>query len=462
MPPVLPLDEKDSAPRPRSRRPAPDMRTATPMEQLAARSYEHVQFIYSHFFRRLSRDDCADAVQEAFLQAASSGHCAGLDVPRLDAWIKRAAYNKAIDILRGPDRDGRGAVRRQRTDIDALAEVLPSPSVSEDEEDDTAAAVRDAFHRLPALDQRVIGLRHHDNLPREACAELLGMPVTKYKRAHTRAVQRLINLVVQTSPYGESCAKTRTLIDLSSNDLLDEEDVARRDAHIAGCANCRQYHRRSRKLLVLTPLPALGILDRLAARLHGFAERLAFFGGGQATDAVTASSGAGAVAAGGAKLAAVLATGAVAVGGAGAALHDHHVTKQPTAAEARDAPSVPAMRAAPAVHATYAARRDNPPGGTPASGSARSSTSPIHAHSSSTASARTASAPEMKPPGTEVTTTAPAASSATSRPAPRRTLASPSSSSSSATTTAHAEPFGVAIPAAAAADSTTGEFAPHP
>jgi RNA polymerase sigma factor (sigma-70 family) len=423
------------------------MDTVTPMEVLAARSSEHVQFVQSHFFRKLSREDCADAVQDAFLAASSSEVCAALDVAQLDAWLKRAAYNKALDILRGPDREGRGAVRRHRTDIDALAELLAADEPRDPGDDDDVVAIKEAFAKLPTLDQRVIGLRHHDNLPREACAELLGMTVTKFKRAHTRAVQRLINLVVETRPY-DSCAETRGLIHLSVADLLDEVSAARRDAHIAGCPHCRQYQRRSRGLLVFLPLPALAFSDRLLARLHGLADRL--IPAAQVSDAATATGGAGALGAGGAKLAALVTAGAVAVGGGAAIKHaaPSHTPKARAAvgASPRQAPSSGAVSFASAVQRSYAARS------APLRSATTSSAGGSAASAKSRAAVSASAAGELKPPGHEVSPTA-----TTTLPIIPAHTAATTTSAHTTTTSAPAP-----VPTPTSPDSSSGEFAPHP
>jgi RNA polymerase sigma factor (sigma-70 family) len=441
--------QKKFAPSPLGRRPLVDMKTGTrPLEVLAARSSEYERYVQRHFFRRLAPDDCADAVQDAFLEAQTSETCASLELPSLDAWLRRAAYKKAIDILRGPDRDGRGAVRRQRTDIDTLAEVLAADE-SPDENDDDAAAVRAAFERLPPVDQRVIGLRHHDNLPREACAELLGMSVTRFKRAHTRAAQRLISMVIETRPY-DSCSEARALINLSADGLLDDASAARRDAHVAGCPHCHQYQRRSRGLLAFLPIPALGIPDRLFARLHGLIDRIV--PATSLADTATATGGAGALGAGGVKLAALVTSGAVAVGGGTVAVNhapDSRSHKPSATAAAPTARTVQPFTVGALGSFDRPAALKN--------AAVVSSSRPLHRSNSSKRSSPTSSASaatgELKPVGHEVTTTA------------ATTLESPTSApaATTASTPTHQQaPASAPVPAPPPADSSSGEFAPHP
>ncbi|MDB5862074.1 MAG: sigma-70 family polymerase sigma factor, partial [Ramlibacter sp.] len=326
------------------------MRTASPLEHVIAHQDDYVRHIHGHFFRTLSSAACADAVQDAFIAAFQSEDFTGLDADQRGAWVRTRAYRNAIDqirLLKG--RPDRGAPERAAVvSLDELPlESLPGAPDGVGDDDpraDDAAAVLEAFNRLPDAEQRVIGLRHLDNLDRSACARLLGLSETQYKRKHTDAVRRLINLVIQTRPH-DTCLQARTLIDLSVNDTLDHDSLARRDAHLAGCAHCRQYQRRSRGLLIFVPLPALAFSDRFAARLHGLLERLMPMA--QNADAATTAGGAGALGAGGAKLAAVVAASVATVGGGTAVIH-HQVTHHaPAKAAVVQAKPVVARAAAP-------------------------------------------------------------------------------------------------------------------
>jgi RNA polymerase sigma factor (sigma-70 family) len=452
---VSPSPTKDSAPRSSGRPPKRQMRTASPLEHVIAHQDDYVRHIHGHFFRTLSSAACADAVQDAFIAASQSEDFSGLDDDQCGAWIRTRAYRNAIDqvrLLKG--RPDRGAPERAgMVSLDEFAlETLPGApdGVGDDDpREDDAAAVLEAFHRLPDAEQRVIGLRHLDNLDRSACARLLGLSETQYKRKHTDAVRRLINLVIQTRPH-DTCLQARTLIDLSVNDTLDRDSLARRDAHLAGCPHCRQYQRRSRGLLIFVPLPALAFSDRFAARLHGLLERLMPVA--QNADPATAAGGTGALAAGGAKLAAAVAASVTAIGG-GTVIAHHQVTHRvPANAAVVQARPVAAPTAAPT--STTAARplaRSTSAGRAAAAAKARAKARAEAAARRKKASA-SASSNELKPLGHEIAVPSTATTAGAPPPAPVPSTPFPT----------HTKSAPVAVPTEAPADSSSGEFAPQP
>ncbi|HMJ34799.1 MAG TPA: sigma-70 family RNA polymerase sigma factor [Baekduia sp.] len=431
------------------------MRTASPLEHVIAHQDDYVRRIHGHFFRALSTAACADAVQDAFIAASQSDDFAALDgADQCGAWVRTRAYRNAIDqirILKG--RPDRGAPERFAVvSLDDLPlEALPGePDYADDDpRADDAAAVLEAFNRLPDAEQRVIGLRHLDNLDRRACARLLGLSETQYKRKHTEAVRRLINLVIQTRPH-DTCLQARTLIDLSINDMLDHDSVARRDAHLAGCAHCRQYQRRSRGLLIFVPLPAVAFSDRFVARLHSLLER--FMPVVQNADAATTAGGAGAIGAGGAKLAAIVAASVATVGGGTVVIH-HQVTHHaPAKAAVVQARPVGAPAAAPTTTTTTAplARSAN----VTRAAAAAKARAKARAKAEAAARRKEASASvgsgELKPLGHEITV--PSIATAAAAPPPVASTPSPT----------HTKSAPVAVPTQAPADSSSGEFAPHP
>ena len=59
----------------------------------------------------------------------------------------------------------------------------------------------------------------------------------------------------------------RRLISERPVGLLDRDDAGRRDAHLDECVHCRAFSLRARGALELLPLPAVGMLERLSARV---------------------------------------------------------------------------------------------------------------------------------------------------------------------------------------------------
>jgi RNA polymerase sigma factor (sigma-70 family) len=433
------------------------MTTTTPLEQLAARHSAYARYVHQRFFRKLTSQDAEDVAQDAFLAAYESFVVPELDAVQLDLWLKRACHNKALDVLKA--REGQGAERRLTpVDIAELVDHLPDWTAepdrhADDPSADDVAVFRAAFNRLPATEQKILGARHLDNLPVEACARLLGVPRAKYERLHTAAVRRLVNLVVGIRPH-DSCLEARTLIDLDHDGLLDHETAARRDAHLEGCLHCRGYQKRSKGIIALLPLPAITLGDRLASKLHALAERFAPFA--SSADSA-ATGGAGALGAVGLKVAAVLATGAVAVGGAATAAttHDAHQAEAAHALVRRAgtpaATSAAAVRPASASWSgTYAARSSS---STSSHTTTKAKASTRHRRRRSSSSSSTG---ELKPLGHEISTGPTATATTASTPRPTNVAPKPTSSPS---TTKHAP---VAVPTAAPADSTSGEFAPQP
>jgi RNA polymerase sigma factor (sigma-70 family) len=422
------------------------MRTTAPIEQLAARHGHYARELHRQFFRRLSLADCADVVQDALIAATMDETARSLDETELDHWLRRVARRRAINALHAPDRLGQGAVPRSHEDLHAFSELLADERQQlELEHDEDAEAFRAAFERLPAQEQRVLGLRHLDNLPVGTCAELVGLSRPKYERAHTEAVRRLVNLVVGIRPH-DTCAEARSLINLSGGqELLDADNAARRDAHLAGCLHCRQYQRRSNGLLGLMPLPAVPFGDRLAARLHDLLAR--FLPAAPATEAAG-----GALGAGGVKVAALLATGVAAAGGTAA------VVTAPQPHEAATHMTSVARTAAPAVTTTSTTpsrmvRASSWSTGAPTRSKARAAAQRATARRA--ASRARAAQAELKPSGTESppvgSTSAHAASLAAGTAA-----ANPTTTSNAHRSAAHAAPTGPAP------DSSAGEFAPQP
>jgi RNA polymerase sigma factor (sigma-70 family) len=441
----------------RTARPGEQMTTTTPLEQLAERLDDYARFVHQRFFRKLSREDSRDAAQDAFIAAATSVVCPNLDAVQLDLWIRRAAYNKALDALKA--RHGEGAVRRQVTaNVDDFAELLAAegdPIEDEIDDQDDASVFRAAFDRLPASQQRVLSLRHFDSLPVSACAELLGVPDHKYERLHTDAVSRLVNLIVGIRPHG-SCQQVRSLIDLSVHNMLDTETAARRDAHLEGCFHCRRYRQHSKGLLVFVPLPAVGFADRFAARLQGLLERVMPIA--QKADAATTAGGAGALGAGGTKLAAVVAAGVAAVGAGTVVIQQQVVAAHHQGAKADAVVGAPRAVAAPASAAASATTTSAAAAMTKAARfgvRARIQARAKVATKRHRASHVAVGSGELKPLGHEVAV--PAATTTAAAPVPAPTPARAATTTSPTPKSAPA-----AVPAVTPADSSSGEFAPHP
>jgi RNA polymerase sigma factor (sigma-70 family) len=428
--------EKKAAGGPAPHRPNRQMLTADPIERLAGRPGHYERLVQQRFAAKLSRQDAEDVVQEAFFGAAASEVCVGLDETQLDLWLRRAAISKALDLIKA--REGQGAVRRAPSlDVDALADRLPDDRSTPELqlEGDDAAVFRAAFARLPEAERQVLGVRHFDRLPVEACAKSIGVPKARYERLHTDAVRRLINLVVGIRPH-DSCLEARALVDLSVADLLDADDVARRDAHLAGCFHCRSYSARSKGLLGLAAIPLVTLRDRCMTLVHRAVDMVSATGSG----AAEAGAGAGVtLGLGGAKLAAVVAASTVAVGGGGAALIQHHDASRHPAPARSQAHTI-------ATTATTSTMRH-----TVERSIARHAATPT----TSAAAARRLARRHRTTASTGATELAPRGRSS-------GVTAVPAAATSARTATTPPSHSGPALTASPPVDSSTGEFVPAP
>jgi DNA-directed RNA polymerase specialized sigma24 family protein len=389
------------------------MTVSNTLEELVVRRERLARELHGQFFGRLAFADCENAVQDAFIEISSDERCGALDAPTLERYVRTAARHNALDILKDPHHDGQGARTRTHVDIDLHRDVLADGEDQPDDEDQHlgyAEALASVWGRLPHDDLRIFRYRYLDDLSVDECARRMQLSRTKFERRFTHALERTRALMIALHPH-DTCDETRFSIDLGRDGtLLPADFAAVRDAHLAGCPNCRAYHRRSRGLMAFAPLPVVLLTGRLAARVHALLQRVvaiktpALVAGGAATVTATA--------------------------GVALSHHEHgrvHAAHRP-----------PAQVRRLAVPATT--------GGTSRSGAAAGRTSAVRRHRRSHLTARSdahRAVTEFKPSGTELGRATRQTSSAPSEAVirvrrPKQVLAPPP------------------------ADSTSGEFAPQP
>lgn len=462
--------------------------TTTALEELARQDGELARWVYARFRRSLSFEEAADAAQEAFAQAARRHEeFASKARGEVELWLRRAAHHCAIDLLRR--RHGEGAERREFVALDAFSDggdaddatagaaraALAQLSSGDDtveplledfDEDHNQTVVREAIERLGDTERRALQLRHFDNLPVPACAELLGLHRKKFERVHTRAVKQLRD-VIAVRKAGPACDEVRLLLDFGREQRLAPTLVATRDAHLEGCLHCRIYQRKALAVIFALPLPGAGAWDRIIARGAqllgggGSAAGAASAAHGGAVSAQGAGAGAGLLGGVAAKTTAVAAAGAIAAGGIGAAVKQQGPTEPASAAApapraAQQRPAAPSGVAAASkpTAKTIRKRTTKATSGAQAPKAKRASTAPTPKRQ-----------PARKPEASGSTSSSSTLNSAssTSSPAPSDT-ASPSSTSTGAGTsgagTGAPAPQPVAAPASADTDTFSGEFTP--
>jgi hypothetical protein len=147
----------------------------------------------------------------------------------------------------------------------------------------------------------------------------------------------------------------RRLIDESPSTLLEPEAAGRRDIHLDECVHCRAFALRGRGALELLPLPAAGLLDRIASRVGGLLGRGESLAGLRDGSEVAVVGGTAGAAGAGTALTAGLGAKFVAMGCAGAALAAVCVGPAPREA-VRHRPAAKRAAVAPAGSSKQAAR----------------------------------------------------------------------------------------------------------
>jgi len=311
-------------------------------------------------------------------------------------------------------------------------------------------------------------LRYFDELPVPAVLELLDCSRDHYENLTKRALRKLRDALVGGTRE-EGCRRCRTLVLEAQDAPLAAARAVERDAHLDGCLACRAFLRRSRGLMAALPLPAVGLADRLLARLQGhFA---AAPDAGEAVAGATAVAGAGAMAGG----AGTATTGALGLAGASGVAKAVAIVCSAGAVTAGvclpvatrdDEPRRPPVerRAAAAAAPTTAA----PPATAPAPAiTPPPAASPSDAPAQSADTERRRSRPsEPKPdPDRETSPFLPESAAPEARPAPAALPASPAptgnaAASTSSTPPATADPAPLRHATAAPQSAFSQEFTP--
>lgn len=197
--------------------------------------------IYTRYYRLVfaiclsvlsSRDDAADAAQDAFTSVAKQ---LGESSPEnLKAWLGRIARNAAIDLLR---------MRKQATTLDAIEEPS-SDSDSPERVTERRAEMRDLVRGIRDLpeEQRSALLMHE--LAGESYSE-----IAKSLKLTPDGVQSLIKrarIDLRSQRVGENTSCTTIREELAAD--LDRRKLSKEQrAHLHHCAGCREFDRALQK-----------------------------------------------------------------------------------------------------------------------------------------------------------------------------------------------------------------------
>ena len=119
----------------------------------------------------------------------------------LSSWIYRIATNHVLDDIRRARRQGQVALADVAEPADTRVNVAGDAELGERDR-----LVRAAVHELPEDYQRVLALKHFEELPVETIAEILDIPEGTVKIRLMRGRQRLRKILETRHPehFGEA------------------------------------------------------------------------------------------------------------------------------------------------------------------------------------------------------------------------------------------------------------------
>jgi RNA polymerase sigma factor (sigma-70 family) len=176
-----------------------------------------------------SRSDAEEAVQDAFLAAASA---APLDEPR--PWLFRVTRNAAIDQLR----------RRRRhltvldTDADPIQSHQPSPHDQAELADDLRV-LRNGIDRLPEQQRSALMLRELGGLPYRDIADVVDVSEANVKVLIFRARRSLQEFA---DAVRLPCDSAQMALSAYADREAGKAEFARARLHTATCSSCRTFN----------------------------------------------------------------------------------------------------------------------------------------------------------------------------------------------------------------------------
>jgi RNA polymerase sigma factor (sigma-70 family) len=397
------------------------------LRTLATQSESLLRTAHRH---SLCVDDAHDAFQrsmEIFLRRAPT-----LDPESAHRWLHVVVKHEAMEVRRGRV----AAVGYEEVDLERQASPhAPTPEEQVLGAERTRRAT-EALRRLKPQELRAMWLKATGHSYAEIGA-VTGYSATKVNRSLVEGRKRFLDRF-EGIESGDECERWSAVLGAIAGGTATAEQLTDARPHLRNCPACRAQVRalHRRPWSALLPVGLLGTLTR-------FAER---FAPGGAGEAVSAGAGAGAMGAGGAKLAALLATGAAATAGGGFVMAQEMSGHERTARPAHTTTATPGRSAAAAAAVvprtvsaatTSASTRATPPG-------KPRGTTP---HRKRLIARRHPTHVEFAPHGGE-----PAPPRQTEPPPPLHTASAPRTPSASSPPPA----------APAPADSTTGEFSPQP
>src|SRR4051794_20852879 len=359
---------------------------ATHAESLLRTAYRH----------SLCADDAHDAYQRGMEILLRRAH--RIDPASVHNWLHVVVKHEALEVRRSRA----AAVATEDIDFDRHE----SPDVTSPEDRavaiDRTTRAAEALRRLKPQELRAMWLRAMGHSYAEI-SELTGFSATKVNRCLAEGRKSFLERF-DGIEAGAECERWQPVLSAIIDGEATGAQMNEVRPHLRNCQACRAtlrgLHDAHRPLAAVLPVGLIGA----SVKLSGLLERvMPGFSAGGAEGAGAAVSSAGVLGVGGAKLAAVLASGAVAIGGGTAVVQhaEHSRAAKPAVRQQAKATSATPV----AVTRKVVARRQLQSSTTTAAGAValrkRSPTATHHAKR--TAPPTSTSASELKPLGHEVT-----------------------------------------------------------
>ncbi|GAB4316322.1 MAG: RNA polymerase sigma factor [Candidatus Sumerlaeia bacterium] len=149
--------------------------------------------VYCQAYRLvLDSEDALDIVQDTFIKLIGVIEQKGLNIQNLPAFLRRMALNEALDFLRARRRK---AVFNRMLFRDQACRAAPALQGEHAARRELHDALIQAVLRLSPLQQRVVCLRHFEDLRIAEIAEICGCSVGAVKQHLHRAYQKLRRIV---------------------------------------------------------------------------------------------------------------------------------------------------------------------------------------------------------------------------------------------------------------------------
>jgi RNA polymerase sigma factor (sigma-70 family) len=388
---------------------------------------------------------CADDAHDAYQRAMEIllRRARRLDPESVHKWIHVVVKHEALDVRRSR------AAAVAYEDIDFDRHVSPDVSSPEDRAVvvDRTTRAAEALRRLKPHELRAMWLKAMGHSYAEI-SDITGYSPTKVNRCLTEGRKSFLERY-EGIETGAECERWQPVLSAMVDGEATAAQLTEARPHLRNCPACRatlrSLHDANRPLSAVLPV---GLVSA-GAKLSGLLDRV--LGGAAASaDPAAAAGGAGVLGIGGAKLAGVLAAGAVATAGAGGGLaaveHEtHHAKRKAAVHRSAPAASTPTVASVPALVPSGAAR--------PAAAAATVAKKPAPSRKTSVGSKKTPRLAARRAAETRRIEFAPAGEES----APQAVAATPTPTSSPTPT-----PSPSPAPKAPSTDSSTGEFAPQP